>query len=91
MGSVFEILSERTPIKSKLTKYVEKVCNWKGSERNYHKHFDHIKPATTNQLQCHWTFEEYQVWVSSFVEKSNIFKWNFPWEYCLKFKFSLRL
>ena len=30
MGSLFEILSESTPI-------LEDVCNWKSSESNYHK------------------------------------------------------
>ena len=37
MGSVFEILSESTPVNSKLTIWLEEVCNWKGSDSKYQK------------------------------------------------------
>ena len=53
---------------------------------------NHIKP-TTNKLQSHLAFQEYQSclayttknFCTDFFKGSNIFNRNLSWEYCLKF------
>ena len=82
-GSVLEY----SPLNSELTIKLEEVCNWKGSESNYHKQLIiSNQQRQINYIQCHLNLEGYQSYLAytteNFSEKKQHFQMKF---FSLKF------